>query len=244
MVIKKKFSYFKNNLFQFFKRLKHYKKGVGIASFSSSPIYITSTLSIESIFLSAGSIHGGTNIFITGNGFGPGTRLSIGAYPCIIRNSQPNLIQCQSTDSTQTPQAQRVRRSVRYIYVMWITNSIKKNIFNIISLYSIYPTTIQVQDSPQTLLVTNYGNSLTSTVTFTYDSSLTPLLNSVSPSSGSGGIITLTGFGMAGINASVVSVSIGKANCLVIYYLNFYFYLFIWIVIKIYIDLSFILKLC
>ena len=130
------------------------------------------------------------------------------------------------------------------IYVMWITNSIKKNIFNIISLYSIYPTTIQVQDSPQTLLVTNYGNSLTSTVTFTYDSSLTPLLNSVSPSSGSGGIITLTGFGMAGINASVVSVSIGKANCLVIYYLNFYFYLFIWIVIKIYIDLSFILKLC
>ena len=87
-------------------------------------------------------------------------------------------------------------------------------------MFSIYPT-IQVQDSPQTLLVTNYGNSLTSTVTFTYDSSLTPLLNSVSPSSGSGGIITLTGVGMAGINASVVSVSIGKANCLVIYYLNF-----------------------
>ncbi len=77
-------------------------EGVGLAK-ASTGFFISSQLKVVSVSPSAGSIHGGSVVTVTGNGFGPGTRLSFGGYPCLIRSVLPDQITCRTTDSTATP---------------------------------------------------------------------------------------------------------------------------------------------
>ncbi len=52
-------------------------------------------------------------------------------------------------------------------------------------------------------------------IAFAYSTSLTPIVSSISPNSGSGGLVKVTGTGF-GTDPSLLAVKIGLSNCSII----------------------------
>jgi len=70
---------------------------IGLAK-TESEIIIKSELQVDSVSPSQGSVHGGTLVTVTGNGFDSNTQIYFGDYPCLIKSFEPGKITCRTSN--------------------------------------------------------------------------------------------------------------------------------------------------
>jgi len=137
---------------------------------------------VSSISPSSGSIYGGTLLTILGNGFDETTKIFVDNVKCSINSYSINKLTC-ITGAHSAGSVGLAIRLKKFIYFF----------FKIIFCDEFFSS-----NSSNNVSYSNNG------ISFTYDSSISPIINTISPTHGTGNsILQITGSGF-GTNSSKI----------------------------------------